>query len=305
MTTAGTRTAAARAGRPTPASSTAATAATTGRASAPPGPGARLYVASVQRALGLRRRFRPRSCPLLVAVIAYVPAIVFVGVAALVPDADRGRGRCPTYGEYYGFITAAILLFVAFVAPEVLCTDRRTGMLGLYLASPLTRDTYLAEGGRRASVLALVTIGPPLLLLIGYSLAGPGPGWPRRRCSCSLRADRRRPALVVGPLVHRPRPGGELAHRRGGPSPPPASSWRRSVSAAVVGALVDGAEMSPWLRLADLFNLPFELVRRIYGEPGAYPELRHRCPSSPTSSGAVVAMGARRAARYQRLTVTQ
>ena len=36
-----------------------------------------------------------------------------------------------------------IFVFSAFVAPEMLCTDRRTGMLGLYLASPLNRNTYL------------------------------------------------------------------------------------------------------------------------------------------------------------------
>src|SRR3712207_8505042 len=49
----------------------------------------------------------------------------------------------PTYHEYYGFITAAIVVFVALVGPEVLCPDRRDGMLGMYLASPLTRDSYL------------------------------------------------------------------------------------------------------------------------------------------------------------------
>ena len=32
-----------------------------------------------------------------------------------------------------------VLVFTAFVAPEILCTDRRSGMLGLYLASPLRR----------------------------------------------------------------------------------------------------------------------------------------------------------------------
>ena len=45
----------------------------------------------------------------------------------------------------------AVLVFVAFVAPEVLCPDRRTGMLGLYLASPLTRDTYLVGKAPRCS----------------------------------------------------------------------------------------------------------------------------------------------------------
>ncbi len=40
-------------------------------------------------------------------------------------------------------------------APEILCTDRRTGMLGLYLASPLTRDTLPRRQGDRDGDRAL------------------------------------------------------------------------------------------------------------------------------------------------------
>ncbi|MEJ7585849.1 MAG: ABC transporter permease subunit, partial [Acidimicrobiales bacterium] len=67
-------------------------------------------------------------------------------------------------------------MFVAVVAPEILCTDRRTGMLGVYLASPLTRDTYLlAKALATLIVLAFVTIGPPLLMLIAFIVQGEGP----------------------------------------------------------------------------------------------------------------------------------
>ena len=91
---------------------------------------------------------RSKILPVLAALLAYVPAIVFVGLAALLPRTTfLENDLLPTYAEYYGFITSAIVVFVAFVAPEVLCTDRRTGMLGLYLASPLTRYTYLAGQG--------------------------------------------------------------------------------------------------------------------------------------------------------------
>ena len=116
----------------------------------------------------------------------------------------------PLYGDYYGFVTAAILLFVAVVVPDVMCTDRQTGMLGLYLAAPLTRDTYLAmKAAAVTSVITVVTFGPPVLLLIGYSLLDLGPGWPRDGLVLVVRivaagARRRR-------LVHRHRPGGELA----------------------------------------------------------------------------------------------
>ena len=143
---------------------------------------------SALRALGLRRTFWAKVLPLLSAGIAYLPAIVFVGVAALLPDSlTEEASVLPTYPDYYGFITAAILVFVAFVAPEVLCPDRRNGMLGLYLASPLTRDTYLlAKVLAVVPVLAIVTLGPPLLLLVGLTLRRRRPRRLRRlpRSSC-------------------------------------------------------------------------------------------------------------------------
>ena len=73
---------------------------------------------------------------------------MFVGVAALIDDPRVRRDVIPSYGQYYGFIVSALIVFAAFVAPEALCPDRRTGLLGLYLASPLTRDELPPVEGR-------------------------------------------------------------------------------------------------------------------------------------------------------------
>lgn len=132
---------------------------------------------SVQRALGLRRSAWAKLLPLAAVIIAYLPAVVFVGIVALIPEDQRSLDfALPTYGDYYGFIIAAIMVFVALVAPEVLCTDRRSGMLGVYLSSPLDRTTYLlAKAAAVASVLSLVCLGPPLLLLVANMLQNQGP----------------------------------------------------------------------------------------------------------------------------------
>lgn len=135
-----------------------------------------LVVHSVQRALGLRRSAWAKVLPVAGVLIAYLPAIVFVGGVALIPFDDLPTGFLPSYGDYYGYVIAAIMVFVALVAPEVLCTDRRTGMLGVYLSSPLDRDTYLlAKASAVGGVIALVCLGPPLLMLVANVLQSQGP----------------------------------------------------------------------------------------------------------------------------------
>jgi ABC-2 type transport system permease protein len=136
-----------------------------------------LSLHTFQRIMGLRRPARHKVLPFLSVIIAYLPAAVFVGVIALFPQ--QGREARITYGHYYGFVTGAILLFVTFAAPEALCPDRRWRTLSLYLASPLDRMTYvLAKAIAIVAALALVTIGPLLLLLIGFVLQNEGPRGP-------------------------------------------------------------------------------------------------------------------------------
>ena len=52
----------------------------------------------------------------------------------------------------------------------------------MYLSTPLNRRTYLASKALAVGLtLALVTLGPPILLLLGYTVEGVGPdgvdGW--------------------------------------------------------------------------------------------------------------------------------
>jgi ABC-2 type transport system permease protein len=260
-----------------------------------------LFIASLQRAVGLRRRFRHKVVPLLVTIMAYLPAAVFVGVAALVPE-ELADEVAPEYGDYYGFVTSAILLFVAAVVPEVMCGDRRSGMLGLYLAAPLTRDSYLAmKAAAVVTVISVVTLGPPVLLLIGYSFVDLGPGWPTDGLVLLGRIVAAAAAVAVwytalGLVVS------SLTDRRAFASA--GIVLAALVSASAVGALVDGAELTPWLRLVDVFNLPFEVVRRIYGEEGEYPEL-----GTAALMATFVALVAGAAVfvrqQYQRLVVTK
>ena len=226
---------------------------------------------SALRALGLRRTFWAKVFPLLSAVIAYLPATVFVGIAALFPDELLDPDAViPTYGDYYGFITAAIVVFVALVGPEVLCPDRRDGMLGLYLASPLTRDTYLlAKALAVVPVLAIVTVGPPLLLLVGRTFADAGPEGVGDFATTLVRIVASGLAISAA-YTAISLAAASLTDRRAVASA--GVILLLLVSSVATGVLVDlGGDVR--LLLLNLFLLPFELVQRIYGELGSEPRL--------------------------------
>jgi ABC-2 type transport system permease protein len=204
--------------------------------------------------------------PALSVFIAYVPAIVFVGITVLFQEILVSEPDVlPSYADYYGYVTAAIVVFTAFVAPELLCGDRRDRMLGLYLASPLTRTSYLAAKAVAVmGVLALVTLGPPLFLLLARTIAGTGPSGPGAIVDLLWK-------MVVSGVV--------IAALQAALSLGVASftTRRAAASAAIILILVGSAAVSETLLdtgntgaevfLLNLFALPFELVHRIYGGP--------------------------------------
>lgn len=135
-----------------------------------------LWRHTLQRVLGLHRSFRHKVLPGSALVIAFLPALIFAGISAFLPVDPIVEDILPSYGEYVGFITMALILFASFVAPEALCTDRRTGMLDLYLAGPLDVGRYLAaKWAAVAGVMLTMTIGPQLFLLVAFSIEDSGP----------------------------------------------------------------------------------------------------------------------------------
>jgi ABC-2 type transport system permease protein len=262
-----------------------------------------LALHSATRALGLRRTFWAKLLPIAAVVIAYLPAAVFVGIAALIPEEVTDEiDAIPTYHEYYGFITSAIILFVAVVGPEVLCSDRRHGMLGLYLASPLTRETYLASKVLGlAPVLGLVTLGPPLVLLVGRVLVDAGPENVGGFFLLLLRA--LLGALVVTSVyLAVSLAAASLTDRRAIASAGVILSL--FVTGTVTSTLVESLDMDEHVYLLNLMVVPYDLVQRIYG---ATPDLDGVSTAASVAANLAWVLGGAGVVlwRYRRLAVTR
>jgi ABC-2 type transport system permease protein len=129
-----------------------------------------LYKASIRRALGIRRSWRQKFAPFLLLGVVTVPAIVNVGIGYVTRDRLVDKLDIITYRDYVG-VSSALLLFVALVAPDVMCPDRRQRVLPLMFARPLTGVDYVeSKVGAIASILFLFSFLPQVVLFLGNML---------------------------------------------------------------------------------------------------------------------------------------
>jgi ABC-2 type transport system permease protein len=126
-----------------------------------------LWANGVRTALGIGRGWPSKILPILLFFALMVPAVVFT----LLTSTLGVTGDVPGHAEYYQGAGMVVLIFSAIVAPELLTTDRRTGVLNLYLVRPLTPTDYVF--GRWAaffSVMLAFVYLPQLALFIGLTL---------------------------------------------------------------------------------------------------------------------------------------
>ncbi|HZX54425.1 MAG TPA: hypothetical protein VFE86_07075, partial [Ilumatobacteraceae bacterium] len=126
--------------------------------------------ASIRRALGLRRSWRQKVAPFVLLGVVTIPAIVNVGIGYVTRDRLIDRIQIITYRDYVG-VSSALLLFVALVAPDVICPDRRQRVLPLMFARPLMGSDYVAaKVGAISTILFAFSFLPQVVLFVGNML---------------------------------------------------------------------------------------------------------------------------------------
>ncbi len=135
---------------------------------------AALYRTSLRRAIGLRRPWRQKLMPAVLLGIAVVPAVINVGIGYVTRGTPAADFEFITYRDYVG-VSSALLLFVALIAPDIVCPDRRQRVLPLVFARPLTgRDYALAKVGAIATCVFAFSFLPQVVLFVGQMLVSDG-----------------------------------------------------------------------------------------------------------------------------------
>ncbi len=135
---------------------------------------------SLREAYGIGRGGRAKIAPFTLLVLNTLPALLAVGISALVRQAGAIEGLDEAnpirHDTYWSVTSTLVMLFCAAQAPELFGRDQRYGVLPLYFSRVLTRVDYaLARTGGLFIAILIVAVTPQLLLTIGAILAAPDP----------------------------------------------------------------------------------------------------------------------------------
>jgi len=127
-----------------------------------------LYIHSLRSVFGIGRSLSGKVGPMGLAVIAFLPAVIQLGVAAIAPaEVEVFRPE-----DYYEMIEIVLAVFCAVVAPELVGRDQRTNTLSLYFSRALRRQDYaLAKFAALTTGMLAITAIPQVLMFVGNGLA--------------------------------------------------------------------------------------------------------------------------------------
>lgn len=129
-----------------------------------------LITYSIKRAMGIKKSWTAKVIPFLIYLGAALLAVIPVGIESFVDQ------EVYTYSTFFQWIYILMGVFVATIAPEMLCGDRRENVLSLYFSRAITRMDYLFAKLAATAILTLtVSFLPAFVLWLGRNLLGGSP----------------------------------------------------------------------------------------------------------------------------------
>jgi len=126
---------------------------------------------SMKRALGSKKRWTAKVVPVILYVAVALLVIIPLGIQAFVDSAEILQ-----YWEFFSVAWLILGVFVATIAPEMLCSDRREKTLILYFSRPITRLDYLLSKLLATALLTLtITLVPLAIFWLGRQLLDDSP----------------------------------------------------------------------------------------------------------------------------------
>jgi len=136
---------------------------------------ATLFRDAFRACFGLGRSGRAKIVPIGLLGLALIPAIVAVGVTALVSQVGEASNidddAVIGFSNYFGFVWPLVALFVAAQAPELVGGDQRHRVLALLFARALRREDYaLGKLAALVGAMLVLLLLPQAIILFGRAL---------------------------------------------------------------------------------------------------------------------------------------
>ncbi len=153
-----------------------------------------LAVYSIKRAMGIKKSWTAKVIPIILYLAVVGTVLVVIGIQAFAGDAANDVMSFP---DYFSFIYLIQGAFVATIAPEMLCGDRRENVLSLYFSRAITRWDYVIAKLIATAILTMtISTVPAVILWLFRQLLADAPLHALR-----TNADELLKVIVVGTLI--------------------------------------------------------------------------------------------------------
>lgn len=133
-----------------------------------------LIVYSMKRAMGIKKSWTAKVIPFILYLATIGTVLVVIGIEAFISGASDDPVM--TFSEYFFFIFLIEGAFVATIAPEMLCGDRRENVLSLYFSRAISRLDYILSKLAAVAILTMtISVIPAVLLWLFRQLLADKP----------------------------------------------------------------------------------------------------------------------------------